>query len=125
MDATPIEEMMGLVDARNGDEGVRALSRDAQKALIPMLRPLVEGAMRLFGTTPPTCGVAFKWMPRAERSGEVEVCFVDRRDVPFHAFVSFASTFELILELCGKTGTVAPPESIEKGKSARFAITWR
>ncbi len=137
IDAAPIEDLMGVVSEQSGEGEVRALSRDAQKSLVPLLRPLIEGALRLFGTSPPTLytrldlltktslrGVSFSWVARGAHEGDVVVRFVDRRQVPGHVFVSFASSLELVLELCGKQGTVSAPV-MANGQSARFAVAWK
>ncbi len=138
MDASTLEEIMDAVYATGGDAAVRQLSHAAQETLIPLLSPLIEGALRLFGASPATLfarlglltrtslrGVDFKWTPKGPHHGDVEVHFVERQAVPRRAFVSFAASFELVLKLCSKTGTVSGPEAIGKGSGARFAVSWR
>ncbi len=92
MDAAPIEELMGVVEALHGEQSVRALSHGAQKDLVPVLRPVIEGVLRIFGASPATMyarmelltrtslrGVEFGWEAASPESGTMEVRFVARR----------------------------------------------
>ena len=114
------------------------MSHDANNEMVPLLRPLIEGILRLFGTSPATIfsrlelltrtnlrGCEFKWRAETETSGEIEVRFVSRRQLPRRAFISFVGSFEVVLELCGKKGTVSSPDLLTDGSGARFVVEWR
>ncbi len=138
MDAAPIEDLMAAVEKLHGEDAVRALSHDAQNDLIPIYRPILEGVLRIFGASPATMyarmelltrtalrGVEYAWHEASPRSGDLEVRFVARRELPRRAFVSFIASFQVILELCGKKGTVSLPEVNRDGTGARYHIEWR
>src|SRR5581483_673549 len=138
MDGEPIELLMAAVDELHGEDAVRQLSHDANSEMVPLLRPLIEGTLRLFGASPATIfsrlelltrnslrGCEFKWRAETDASGEIEVHFVSRRQLPRRSFVSFVGSFEVVIELCGKKGTVSSPDLLAGGAGARFAVAWR
>jgi hypothetical protein len=138
MDAAPIEALMAAVEEQHGEDAVRALSYDTQTDMVPILRPVLEGVLRIFGASPATMyarmelltrtslrGVEFAWHVESAQAGDLEVRFIARRELPRRAFVSFIASFQLILEFCGKKGMVSLPELNRDGTGARYHIEWR
>jgi hypothetical protein len=137
IDGGLMETLMAAVEAERGDDGVRQLARESQLELVPMLLPLIEGVLRLFGTSPASLlsrmalvtrgslrGAEFEWTQSTERSGVMQVRFPARTKLPHRALVSFEGSFALVLELCRKQGTVSPGEVLPGGSGGRFTIRW-
>ncbi len=137
MDASPVEELMAAIALRYGEESLRDFSRESNKELIPYLKPILEGMLRLFGTSPATLlarmplltrssiqGCEFGWTQKSPTEGVCEVRFAHKKRMPKRTFVPFVGSYELILELCGKKGKVSPREIFPDGTGANYRVSW-
>jgi hypothetical protein len=124
-----IEKLAGTI-------AVRDFSRKmTDKARKPYLR-IVEGLLRMFGTSPATLfkrvdDIArgfvtnhhFKYAPINERSGMMEIFYDVDYPIPDCIFVSSMPSFETLLNMCGVKGMVYSPERLGPQR-ARFRIEW-
>jgi hypothetical protein len=109
-------------------------------SMMPLLRTVVEGVLRLFGATPHTLfsrmhdssslttrGFRATYTRLGDNSGEVTIAYPGHDDVP-HAmsFASGRSMLQITCELCGRTGSWDPPEKlpVSAGCAYRFRVRW-
>jgi hypothetical protein len=137
IDAAVIEEMIAAVESLRGTEAVRTVTRLGQETgVMPLIKPVVVGMLRLFGTSPHTLlsrfsqftrnnvrGMAFEWRHDSERSGTLIILF-PRQHVPKSAFIGFESGMEIICGLCSVKGNVAPTEISRDGATGTLHVSW-
>jgi hypothetical protein len=118
----------------------RKISHDAViNSMIPVLRVVVEGFVRLFGATPATLlarltritstsqrGVEYDYQASSNRSGVLIVRYYERRDVPLSTFYSCAGGIDTIFDICHTPGTIGDPQRIDdgKGNAVRIEVKW-
>lgn len=140
IDARYTEVLLSSYADMVGDRAMRQLSREALSASVaPLIRPIVEGLLRLFGTSPATLfrntqlmtknnlrGVEFSYRAIGPHEGEMCLRFPARRGVPLRTFFAFAGAFEVSLDLCGARGTVDDPVLVDDAQknAATYAIRW-
>jgi len=139
IDAIIVEDLIGALEAARGLDAVRAVTKNGQQGtMLPVVRPILTGLLRLFGATPATLlarfpdftrtvqrGIQFRWESESPRAGRLVVTF-GRPHVPRHAFIGMESACWLILDLCGLKGTVAPTEISSDGTSTsgKVPVRW-
>jgi hypothetical protein len=136
MDGRHMHDVVVAVDAIGGIAAVRELTRrgtaDARKPYMS----IVEGVLKLFGTSPATLfkrmntlvgslleGVDFRYTPKSDRSGVMEVEWAIDYEMPTCEFVGLMPTFQTLLDACGSKGVVGMPERLGPNK-ARYSIQW-
>ncbi len=132
-------EVVEAVHAEGGDGGVRQWSRQAllRTARAPLLKPLVDGAVRLFGLEP---GGVLRFAPKvwvtifrhcgdmevAGGAGEARVSLVRLpppvRHQPF--LTSIAGAVEAVCDICRVRGSVAFEPRAPSSDRADFAVRW-
>jgi hypothetical protein len=124
------------VEALAGLGGVREFTRKAtDRARKPHVR-LVEGVVKLFGTSPATLykrmnevvrstieGLEYRYTPTSDHSGVMEMIYGVDYEVPMCMLVGAMPTLQVILEVCGVEGLIGPPERLAPNR-VRFAIRW-
>jgi hypothetical protein len=124
-----IESIAGLAGVR---EFARKMIEEAKK---PHLR-LVEGLLRLFGTSPATIfshmndlvkhtieNQEFIYTSLSERSGVMEMRYFIDEEVPHCIHISAIATLQATLDACGVNGIIDPPEPIGVNRVA-YKIQW-
>jgi hypothetical protein len=138
IDARYVEPILSSLEAAEGTAAVLRMAREKMRdELLPPLRSMLTGVLRLFGATPATLyrrmndlvktsaqGMEFSYTASSEQSGVMEVRYLVEREVPSCTFVACMAALEAPFELCGVEGTVSDPERTGP-TSARFRITWR
>ena len=132
-------EVVEAVHAEVGDDGVREWSRRAllRTARAPLLKPLVDGAVRLFGLEP---GGVLRFAPKVwgtifRHCGDLEVVGGDREArvslvrlppaVRHHPFlVSIAGAVEATGEICRVQGRVTFEPRAASSDRADFVLRW-
>lgn len=132
-------EVVEAVHAEGGEAGTREWSRRAllRTARAPLLKPLVDGAVRLFGLEP---GGVLRFAPRVwgtifRHCGEMEVTAGEREarvsllrlppPVRHHPFlVSIAGAVEAVCEICRVTGQVDFEPREPGSDRADFSLRW-
>jgi hypothetical protein len=137
VDAMVIEEMIAAVDELRGVEAVRAIIRDGQLgSVLPLLRPFISGALRLFGGSPLTLlsrfaqmsglnvrGLEMEWTTESERAGRLRIKF-PRKKIPRSAFVGFETGIANILEVCSTKGSVGEADVSADGSTGVIKVSW-
>jgi len=137
LDAFVIEDMMNAVESIGGMDAVRAVTKGGQESgLMPLMRPLIAGLFRLFGTSPNTLlsrfsdfarsnvrGMEFEWIRESDRAGTLRIQF-PHRNVPRSAFVGFESGMWIICEICSVSGKVAATEISRDGSTGFIRVSW-
>jgi serine/threonine-protein kinase len=137
LDASVIEEMITAVESVRGIEGVRTVTRLGQElGLMPIMRPVVVGMLRLFGTSPHTIlsrftqfsknnvrGMAFEWTRDSDRAGTLSIQF-PRKNVPHSAYVGFESAMHIICGLCSVKPTVEATKIGGDGSTGLLHVSW-
>jgi hypothetical protein len=131
-----IVDLTVAVEKIGGMAAVRELSRKGTAEARKPYMNVVEGVLKLFGTSPATLfkrmnslvasfikGVEYKFVSTSDRSGVMEVAFDADYEVPMCAFVGQIPTYQSLLESCGVKGIVGMPERLSPQK-ARFTIQW-
>lgn len=138
--ATPFEELAVAVEALHGSAGVRRAARESvNSAVVPVLKVIIEGFLRLFGASPATLfsrmgqmtaatvrGIEYVWTPTSDHSGTILLLYPGRTDVPPAQFMGSAGSFEVAFELCGVQGRVEDPKlsPAHPGFGATLAVSW-
>lgn len=104
-----------------------------------MIKPVIEGVLRVFGATPSALfrrmdlmggstlrGVAFRYEEYGPRSAFMEADIYGP-EVPLSRFVRFNAAYEIMIELCGGKPKVADPVVVVRapwGSRARCDLAW-
>jgi serine/threonine-protein kinase len=137
VDAFVIEDMINAVESVRGIEGVRMVTKAGQEnGIMPLLKPVVVGMLRLFGMSPHTLlsrfsqftktnvrGMEFEWTRESDRAGTLRIQF-PRKHIPQSAYVGFESGLQIICELCSVTGTVEETVISRDGSWGTIHLTW-
>jgi hypothetical protein len=137
VDAMVIEEMMAAVDSLRGVEAARTVIREGQLgAVLPLLKPFISGALRLFGGSPMTflarfeqmsslnCrGLGLEWTSESPRSGQLRIQF-PRKKMPRSAFIGFEGGIANILAVCSTVGTVEAAVISADGSTGTIKVSW-
>lgn len=135
-----IEELAIAVHALHGPEGVRRMARESlNQSVIPLLKIVIEGFIRLFGATPATLlsrmghmtastakGVEYVWTSTGPNSGTLLIVYPGRKQVPIEMFIGTAGSLETTFDLCRVRGRVEDPvpSPAHPGYGATIAIRW-
>jgi hypothetical protein len=136
MDATHIHKIIQAVETLGGLPAVRELARKVTDDARQGYMFVVEGVLKLFGTSPATLfkrmnslvasfleGTDYRYTAKTDRSGEMVVEYSADYEIPICVFVSLVPAFQTLLSACGVTGIVGPPERLGPAK-VRFQIQW-
>jgi hypothetical protein len=131
-----ISAVICAVEKLGGMSAVRDHARRVTEQSRAPYMGIVEGVLRLFGTSPATLfkrmntlvsnfiqGVDFTYAPTSERSGVLQVEYPDDGEVPLCVFVGQTFAFQTLLDACDVKGVVAPPERRGPNK-ASYNINW-
>lgn len=116
----------------------RKITREAVLlGLIPVVRLMVDGFLRLFGATPHTIlsrmndlskssgrGSEYEYVRTSDHSGTLTVRYVAERNVAPCVYAVAAGGFEAMLDVVGVKGTVGEPVTIADN-AVRFVIEWK
>jgi hypothetical protein len=119
--------------------GMHAVRENARRVVEQSRKPymaVVEGILKLFGTSPATLfkhmnslvsnfvqGITYRYTATTERSGVFEVEYAVDSEVPMSVFVGQLPAYQLLIDACGVKGAVGQPERMGPNK-ARFLIHW-
>jgi hypothetical protein len=137
VDSHDIEPILCAIEALDGKAGVLRMSRETLRAdIVPPLRSMISGILRLFGTSPATAfghmndlaktsvrGMEFHYTAASEHSGVMDVYYDADREIPMCMFVSCRASLEMVFELCGVDGSISDPNRLGPAK-ARFRMAW-
>ena len=140
MDPEPVDEIMAAVEARGGLPAVKRLARAGlELVVVPLLRPIIEGLLRIFGASPSVLfrrmdlmsastlrGVAFTYTEHTARAATIDADIYGPA-VPMSRFVRFTAAYELMIELCGGKPRVSDPVLVAQGpwgSRARCELAW-
>jgi hypothetical protein len=132
-----IEDIICALESLRGMDAVRKVTKGGQQeAILPILRPIITGLLRLFGASPETLlsrwpdftrtnvrGIDFKWVRESDRAGRLVVTF-PRKQVPRSAYAGMESGCSLILDLCGVKGTIMPADLSHDGSIGSIRVSW-
>ena len=131
-----MHDVVVAVNAIGGLTAVRELTRRGTEDARKPYMSIVEGVLKLFGTSPATLfkrmnslvtsfiqGVDYAYSARSERSCVMQVQYKCEPAIPDCVFVSLTPTFQTLLESCGHQGVVSPHERLST-HSARYVIQW-
>jgi hypothetical protein len=137
VEAALLEPVFSVVERIEGDGTLRRMSREALRdELLPPLRHMVSAFVRLLGASPETIyrhlndliktsvvGLDIGFTPTSTRSGVVVASFDVTKEIPGCIFIALIATLEVVLEICGATGTVSDPVRDAPAK-AHYQIEW-
>jgi hypothetical protein len=136
MDLIHIFRITQAVEQIAGMTAVRELARKGTEDARRPYTSIVEGVLKLFGTSPATLfkrmnllvssfleGVEYRYTPKTDRSGVMEVEYKTTYEIPTSVFVSGMPSFQSLLASCGAKGVVGQPERLGPNK-ARYLIQW-
>ena len=136
MDGRHVHDVLVAVDQIGGTGAVRDLARRATEDARRPYMSIVEGVLKLFGTSPATLfkrmntlvssileGVDFRYTPSGDRGGVMDVTWSVDYMMPMCEFASLMPTFQALLESCGAKGSVGMPERVAPSR-ARYRIQW-
>ena len=136
MDLTHMHAIDQAVETLGGMAAVRDLARRGTEAARKPYMGVVEGVLKLFGTSPATLlkrmntlvssfieGIDYKYIVTSDRAGVMEVTFAADYELPTSAFVGQVPTLQTLLDACGVKGVVSAPERLGPNR-ARFKIQW-
>jgi hypothetical protein len=131
-----MHDVVVAVNAIGGLTAVRELTRRGTEDARKPYMNIVEGVLKLFGTSPATLfkrmnslvssileGVTFRYTAVTERSGVMDVEWEVDYEMPACEFVGLVPTFQTLLSACGAKGVVGTPERLGPAR-ARYAIQW-
>jgi hypothetical protein len=137
---TMVEELTVAVGVLHGQDGLRRMARESlNQSVIPVLRTIIEGFLRIFGATPASLlsrmpqitastvkGVEYSWTATGPDSGTFLIAYPGRKRVPAELFAGAAASIELVFELCRVRGTVSEPipSPAHPGYGATFIVRW-
>jgi hypothetical protein len=123
-----------------GEDRVKPLARRAAARYAGYARPLIEGTLRLFGTSPAALlsrmdliartssrGAEYLYTPTSVDSGTLDVRSVGREPPSRAMILAMEAGLELIMEMCGKGhGRVESVELLDRGGAvvARYRVRW-
>lgn len=123
-----------------GDDLVYSIARDSiLKGSVNMMRPLIEGTLRLFGASPnaffkkvpqilggQVTGMTFGYGSETADTAWITVRFEELDDVPPRTWVYWAGVFSSTYALCGLEGTCTPsPTNDPRGREAIIRCAWQ
>lgn len=134
-------EILEQVDARLGRAGYLDLCRThfTRTVNTPLVRPILDGAVRLFGMSPKAIFKMFSrtWSMMSTEAGLIECVRLEPdtveivvRDLPMEErradlFIEgFAATFSGVLDLFDVDGSIELAEVDEEARSARYTGRW-
>jgi hypothetical protein len=132
-----IQDITVAVEIVDGLEGVRRLADGAiEEAKRPYVRVL-EGLIRLFGTSPATIykrmndlvknaveNMQYTYRVTSDRSGTMEVSYGGGAEIPLCMFVGGRASLVAVLDACGVKGAVSEPERLGPTRTA-YQIRWQ
>jgi hypothetical protein len=136
MDLMHIFHITVAVEQIAGMSAVRELARKGTEDARRPYTGVVESVLKLFGTSPATLfkrmgllvssfleGVEYRYTPRSDRSGVMEIEYKTSQEIPTSVFVSGIPSFQSLLASCGARGVVSQPERLGPNR-ARYHIQW-
>jgi hypothetical protein len=136
MDEHHMHHIIEAVEKIGGLVAVRELARRGTEEAREPYMNLVEGVLKLFGTSPATLfkrmnllvsslleGIDYTYTSTGERSGFMDMQWSASYEIPTCVFVAQIPTFQTLLDACGVHGVVGTPERLGPQR-ARFPIQW-
>jgi hypothetical protein len=137
VDAHRLAEMVEVVYALQGREGVLRLGRDVvQRELEPFFLPMLRGIMRVVGISPASLfsryqnilrpivqGQDFRYEVTSPRSGTMDIRYDTTATLHWPVFAQNIAGFESIFRVCGIRGTIGELEILGP-QHVRFPLSW-
>jgi hypothetical protein len=136
MDLRHILDVIQAVETVGGMTAVLDLARQGTEDARRAYMVIVDGVLRLFGTSPATLfkrmntlvasfieGIDYRYTATGERSGVMEVEYRCGFEIPMCVFVGSISVFQTLIHSCGCEGVIGQPERLS-ATTARFQIRW-
>jgi hypothetical protein len=140
VDGTVLLELNTLLLEQRGEAVVRAIGRESiEQGALGILRPAIEGFMRLFGATPSTLfsrlatlstsstrGAKLDYTEESATAGLVVFRLVGTPRATRAVFISFAGAMEVAFDLCKVRGTAAEPVVRNEGSDTvgEIRVSW-
>jgi hypothetical protein len=136
IDFDHIVQVTVAVETLGGMMAVRDLTKKATAAARKPYMAMVEGVLKLFGTSPATLlqrmndmvksnieNIDYAYTATGERSGFMEITWGLDYEVPMCVMVGAGPVLNVVIEACGVQGIVGQPARLAPNK-ARFTIQW-
>jgi hypothetical protein len=136
VDFQHIIDITVAVETLGGMVGVRDFTKKATADARKPYMGVVEGVLKLFGTSPATLfkrmndlvkstleGLDYAYTATSERSGTMELTYQLSQEVPTCMFVGAVPALQILLDTCGVEGVIGPPVRLGPNK-VRFTIQW-
>jgi hypothetical protein len=137
VDGEPLARLNGIIYEMEGAIGLKKIARQTlDEGMLPMLRPMLQGVMRVFGVSPATLftrmndlvkttcqGLEYDYKRVTDRSGTMDARYGTVDPVPPHVWLAGMASFEAILALCSVKGSVSEAEVLGP-RHGRYRIVW-
>jgi hypothetical protein len=140
LDACHLEHLGEVVSQLVGLRAWRKMSHDATlNNMVPVIRVVIEGFVRIFGTSPATLltrlntitsssarGAIYEYEPLSNRSGVLTVRYPGRQHVALSTFYCCVGGIDTIFDLCRTAGSISEPSIVEDGhaNTAKLTVKW-
>jgi hypothetical protein len=132
-----LDEIVEAVDALEGTAAVLEMEEAMLRLdVVPLVLPMLQGILRICGTSPATLlkrfgditrtsvqGLDFRYEPTSERSGQMEVRYSTHKAMARCSFMTTVPALMAAVRICGIQGTVSDPV-IHGPRSAVYRICW-
>ncbi|MGE5048018.1 MAG: hypothetical protein ACM3PC_05595 [Deltaproteobacteria bacterium] len=133
---TVLDDLLVAVERQRGPSGPRAVARStAHESFGPVLKPLLQGTMRMFGLSPAALlsragqlsalmvrEVDFDYRPADEAAGTLTALFPSAP--PRATFTAWEGICEFICDFAGVRGKVAPHRALDEGRRFEIDVRW-
>jgi hypothetical protein len=136
IDFDHIIQLTVAIETLGGMMAVRDFTKKATAAARKPYMGMVEGVLKLFGTSPATLlkrmndmvksnieNIDYSYTATGERSGLMEITWGLDCEVPTCVLVGAGPVLNVVIEACGVEGIVGQPTRLAPNK-ARFAVQW-
>lgn len=136
LDARLTDELLAAVSRHRGADAVRQLGYDsARHAFHPVLRPLIDSTMAIYGKTPGAILGRLQWIAGPMISGATigfgatepfsGVVEIRYEEPPAPAvFPLWEGVLRALCETCGRQVRVDPSQLADAGRTGRIRVTW-
>lgn len=133
---TALDDLLVAVAKERGPSGPRAIARrTGNESFGVVLKPLLQGTMRMFGSSPGTLlartgqlsalmvrEVEFDYRPAGENAGTLTALFPSAP--PRATFTGWEGICEFVCDFSGVSGKVAPHRALEGGRRFEIDVRW-
>lgn len=133
---TVLDDLLLAVERERGPSAPRAVARrTGHDSFGPVLKPLLQGTMRMFGSSPATLlsrvgplsaamvrDVEFDYRPVGDHAGTLIALFPSAP--PRATFAAWEGICEFVCDFCGTSGKVAPHRALDDGRRFEIDARW-